>query len=553
MDQRDIPAGHGTRCTRERGASGSPSLDTATRDASTPSKSKGSEMPAQTMSDHAEVPSPLEKLYQEAAADANSDQRKELYAAAQEIAGQDLSHELVEKAFCRAADAIKNGVNVFISYKSSHEPLAMQFAEVIRFYGQSRLAQTKTHEPSVFFAAQDIKGGDEWRSKIEKAIAKAHWFILLLPDVAPDRDWLVYEAAYFKRGMSYSERLICVHHKDAVPAPQFENLQAYQSSPEGLQKMLKDLFLTPGTVPGMRRILNYANDEMIADDARKLSESLQGTRSRTEYCGKYIEIQHNAGVRYESEEEMLCAQVTKIHGLTDAFSYEDTFKGTFAQLINSVNDDAHGRAWIEALRIVLNAAVAGKTTRAVEVPFIGKERGTAFRPSLHFIQRVGENGSIERFHVIFVEDFGQQIPNAPAKLDLLETVLRWSYRSWWEIYHQYPGHLTADDVDEIRRYTARAEQEAQARGLLDLEEMTKLFSGDPGDPEARAIEATWQDNLKTYHKEYRNPEGTGKIDRAFRERNPRLMKECLDQLRSKTLWFLKEGSKRYAKLLAELD
>ena len=56
-----------------------------------------------------------------------------------------------------------------------------------------------------------------------------------------------------------------------------------------------------------------------------------------------------------------------------------------------------------------------------------------------------------------------------------------------------------------------------------------------------------------YAEKYRNPKtGEGLLDQAFRDRDPELLQQCLDDLRGMSRWFMQEASKRYAAKLAEL-
>ncbi len=226
--------------------------------------------------------------------------------------------------------------------------------------------------------------------------------------------------------------------------------------------------------------------------------------------------------------------------LTEAFDRYDTFRGTVGELIARVNDSAHGQQWIDALCGALHDIVAGFPPRAVEVSFFGAKRGWSFRPNLYCVWKNSENKRIEHFQVIFTEE--KRVANVPEKLDALETALRWAYRSWWEIYGTYDRKLTVEDVDDIYRYTQRAEQEAQSRGVMDPSVIFGAFK----DPEAKIF----KDQFDKYITKYRDPQTkSGRIDKAFEHRDPKLMKECLDELRSDSRWFLKVAAKRFAELI----
>ena len=475
----------------------------------------------------------------------------ELKAAKQTIAAESLPQEFAIKSFERAADAIKNGIRVFISYKSIHHTLAEAFCEKIKAYGQSRLAKDQNGEPWVFIAEQRLQAGKPYQTQIEDEINKAHWFFLLLPDPQFDREWPIWEAGYFQRGMTASERLICVHPKSVATAAQIQNLQAYEGTLDGLQQLFTQLFFEKQAIPGMNPITYPGYKQNLLKDMKEISDLFTAIKGAPvpavpEFYGRFIEIEHRADVRYDKPEDLLSAKILSMKNLNEAFNRLDSFQGTFGELIANVNDNAHGRQWIDALSSSLHDIVTNNIPRAVEVPFFGFKRGWSFRPNLYCVWRSADNNHIERFTVIFVEEAGERLVNVPPKLDALETALRWAYRSWWEIYGAYDGYLTDQDVEDIYRYTQRAEQEVQSRGGMDPEILVKAFK----DPEATILKT----NFTKYLTEFRNPEtNNGKIDRAFRDRDPKLMRECLDALKPDSLWFLKAATRRLADLVADIQ
>jgi hypothetical protein len=157
-------------------------------------------MPQQNVSGSSK-PSDLDESLNTALVGAIPPQDEELKAAKKTIDKQGLTTELKMKSFDRAADAIKNGIRVFISYKFIHADLATTFGDLIIKYGQSRLVKDPDGKPSVFIARQKLEAGQEYRKQIHEAIDKAHWLFLLLPDAQFNREWPVYEAGYFQRGM----------------------------------------------------------------------------------------------------------------------------------------------------------------------------------------------------------------------------------------------------------------------------------------------------------------------------------------------------------------
>jgi hypothetical protein len=259
-------------------------------------------------------------------------------------------------------------------------------------------------------------------------------------------------------------------------------------------------------------------------------------------CSRFINIKHKEGNTYNRIDDLLSAQIVEMKNLTEVFDRADQFHGSFADLIDSVNNKEHGQQWIEGLRAALAELVSKRSPQPIRVPFVGAKRGVFWS---HLHGAWSYDGKIDYFQVIFLEGFAPQVSNVPQNLDALETAVRWAYRSWWEIYGAFSGRLTSSHVDEIYRYTQISEQESESRGVTDPEILLRSFE----DPEIRN---QLQRNLNMYFSEYRNPETKdGKLDIAFRERDPKRMRKCLDELRPMSLWFLKIATSRFAELIAE--
>jgi hypothetical protein len=275
-------------------------------------------------------------------------------------------------AFDRAADAITDGIRIFISYKSEDQTLGVLFKEMLADYGAKRLHEEASGNPDIFLAAQSAYGRDEWRELIKAHLKRTHWFILLLPDVEIDRDWLVWEAGYFDRGMCpvAGERLICVHHPNAE-ASDIQHYQGYTSNAQGIENLFTDLFFTPNAITGMQPVAPPLKLGNLKRDALELSKAFRAPQQRIEpiYCLKHVDIAHREGATYETVEELLGAQVLHGHELHGIFNRGDSFRGTLGELIGDIHDEAHGEAWVGDLARVLNDVVTGRPPRRTMVPF----------------------------------------------------------------------------------------------------------------------------------------------------------------------------------------
>jgi hypothetical protein len=297
----------------------------------------------------------------------------------------------------------------------------------------------------------------------------------------------------------------------------------------------------------MKQIAFDTKNQELKKDTEELSELFPGRLVPVpDVVGRYIDIKHEQGIAYDKTEDLLSTQILAFNRVEAVFNRTNTFHGTFGQLIENVNNDEHGRQWIEGLRAALQDIVAHRCPREAVTPFLGADTDWMFRPSVHCVWKIAGDDHIDHFRVVFVEEMGRRVRNAPPDVDTLETALRWAYRSWWEIYGKFVGRLNREDVEAIYWYTQQAEQEVQLKGVQRPEVLLQVFK----DPEAKVLDG----NQTKYYSEYRNPKTqNGKLDKAFRERNPELMRECLDELKPMSLWFLKAAARRFSELIAKIQ
>src|SRR5271165_3173665 len=137
----------------------------------------------------------LQSSLEEALIGANASQTAELRAAKDYFASDtSLPTDLAIRSFDRAADAIKDGIRVFISYKYRDRIVAAKLKDLIGDYGQSRLARDRDNKPYVFLGEQGMEVGKDYPKQIREEIEKCHWFFVLLPDIQSNREWRICEA-----------------------------------------------------------------------------------------------------------------------------------------------------------------------------------------------------------------------------------------------------------------------------------------------------------------------------------------------------------------------
>jgi hypothetical protein len=255
-----------------------------------------------------------------------------------------------------------------------------------------------------------------------------------------------------------------------------------------------------------------------------------------------IEIEHRLESGYKTVEDLLNANVISTYHVEDIFNRHEAFTGKFAKLIEAIDDSSHSSTWLNYLSKQLDDALCLKEVSASKVPFRGACGNRFFKADLHCINRVGENGPIERFHIIFSEIYTPVIEGVPQDLDVLEAALRWSFRSWWEIYHTNRRIVSRKDVQDIKNYTERAEQELSQRAYTP-EKLVNCFNDE-------TVQAQLEKNMEKYKNKYRNMKD-GSIDIAFAEVDPDKLQRCVQELRPDVLWFVKHAASRFAEMIAE--
>jgi hypothetical protein len=467
---------------------------------------------------------------------------EELEQAKRYIIQQDsLSPHQALLAFNRAADAITDGIKIFISYKSEDEALAKSLSRYIIKYGASRLKMTSDGSRDVFYAAQGIGPGDDWEDTLDQKLSAAHWLILLLPGGEVERDWRVWEAGYFAAHVCRhaGERLICLHHPSVRSAPQLTRFQSRSGDARGIKKLFDELFFAPNVIAGMKQIAARELHDDLDGDASSLAREFGGPAVKPQR--DYLSIARDEEFSSKKVNDILKARVVGCAKMGRVFDVTGGFRGTVNELLGNSVD----RGWVEPLVGALNDVVEQRNPRSVWVPIASHDdNGKQFRPIVASVERQGDE-RISSFQILFIEEIGGQITRAPEELDALETALRWCYRSWWEIYQRFGGDLSDPRrLDQMKQYIRRSEWEAQLRGAMKPETLQRAFARDPKFQERLA------EHQERYNKLYRNG-SDGKLDIALSSNDGKLMTEALNELRPMIAWFLLHAARIYADMLAD--
>ena len=127
----------------------------------------------------------------------------------------------------------------------------------------------------VFLDEVKIEEGQDWFNSIKKGLKSANCLVLLVPDDSDEREWPIFEAAFFAGRMLPGERLICLHHPAVQIPRQLAEFQGDKADVAGVGKLLRRLFVKPDVIPGLEAI-NPNCEPFLEEHARKIAEAFSG-------------------------------------------------------------------------------------------------------------------------------------------------------------------------------------------------------------------------------------------------------------------------------------
>lgn len=446
------------------------------------------------------------------------------------------SHERLISGIEKAVEAIvAQKVKIFVSYKRSFERETRALVQMLKEHSASKL--------DIWFDG-DITAGQDWMDAIFDAVTGANWFLLLMPDPREDLDWPLYEAGIFRASMRPGDRLICIHHPDVPHAPQLDDYQAVAAKEDELQEFLQEILVSPGAVPGMAAI-NPAMDDLKGRAAEIAGLFRKTSGAEPVWLEKCVELEIDNPKQLKSADDLKSARIVHAHGVSTIFNLRRGIAKTWGELIDRLDPDDHGTAWIDDLVTAIVEVADGGDAPQIETTFAaaGKEvAGKEYRPSLQLIKQRGDC-SIESFHIGFLEELGPgQHTQAPQNISVLQTALRLAYRFRWEVTEPY----SKKSVLKERHYRAishvfdRLEREAHHHGLVDRDILIEQFEAH------EAIEIV---ELCDAWLKLRAPDKSGLLDQGLAERDAEKVTQALESLANINKRFMLLASRRFAAIV----
>jgi TIR domain len=439
--------------------------------------------------------------------------------------------EATTKAFHAATDKLR----IFISYKRArHLPAAQQLKNTLDAFGNEKV--------DVFLDTESISFGENWFLQIGEALKEANCLLLLVPDADDEREWPIFEAGYFAGQILPGERLICLHHKD-VPVPKQINMfNATVAIEDDIQKLLADILVHPGFIPGLDAI-NPKSENSLASSAASISALIdQPQRLITRHTMNFVKLQlASPGVLVDMR-DLLAATVLDCRGLDELFSYNG---GPYAALgdVLLVEDGSLKRHedWLKEITKVVQAEMARRKPPIPFAKFSKADQTRFFRPVVRLVEEE-QNQAVRKIHRIEVA-FGEHLVGPitnPDGLQIMEAVIRMSARFRMEIIRPFEYAATPIQVDQAYQLLSAIEREASDEGLRNRALVSAQFKGERQEEINRMY-----DHWETF----RNDDKTGYLDKAFAERNPTELQKCLKELRANNHRLLELASERYAEMV----
>jgi hypothetical protein len=433
----------------------------------------------------------------------------------------------------------QKAINVFFSYKSKDEKTARAVVNILRTNSAGKLSITYQAD----FTEQI--SGKIWRKTITREIPKANWFILLLPDPSDDWDWCLFETGIFEGQQSTADRLICLHHPDiAVPNP-IEGYHAVAAIPSEVEKFLRMVFINDNPIYGLDPI-NPDLEENLPEISARIVDAISPPRKNLfkQPLMPWIEIHVNNPQAMAQKEDLNCASIRYANrDALDLFGFLDQ-PDTWGDLVEVINRFSNDDRWHNELFHVVRKIGSGLKFEQIQAAFNTASDKT-YRPVVCAIDRLGERGIIDTFQIGFIEEVGViNTAGIPTGLSALATTLRYAFRFRWEILERFgPADLSEADIIALENALQRIEYDSDSRGVSDDTSLISLFESDSDVNEMSQMYSLWC--------KLRNPDGTGELDIAMRERDTHKVKDILNELAPLNNRFLNITAERFSSLLSD--
>jgi len=257
----------------------------------------------------------------------------------------------------------------------------------------------------------------------------------------------------------------------------------------------------------------------------------------------FVKLELSKPGQFRDQQDLLCSKVVDARGLSEMFFYTGECPCELQKVLG-IRDGDTGRhdVWLTELTECIREEIAHRRGETPFAKFSTPDGKQFFRPVLRELEEDGA-GITHRIEIIFGEHLSG-ITDDPDDLQIMEAALRLAARMRGEILSKLAKPRRTEDVERVERLLKRIERESYDEGFRDRYMLTQLFKPD----DQKIIDRVYDD-----WEEYRNAQGTGKLDRAFANKDYALLREALKGIKKMNSEFTILAARRYSEMLAEDD
>lgn len=435
-------------------------------------------------------------------------------------------------------------LSVFFSYKAKDKYIAKKIARWLEEWSAGKLHI----EHMARFGVEQV--GRDWRLRIEEAIPRCDWFLLLFPsptDEGDERDWVLFEAGYRLRGEALGGRFVVLHHPDNDVANVLGDYQYVPAEVHSVAAFLEGLFQRPNWVPGMPPL----NDRLrkLELKAKKIVDLIQEpSLSVRSCCGPHMEVAFEDASAVRGWKQLARGRVVESNEDCKRLFGLQVAKPLFRDWVARVEGAGQDEGWVLELAKAVQAAGDGLQIPAIRATFVLGEGGRV-RPTICAVRRRKSDQRALAVDIVFTEaENAHDTSTMPPGVAALAIMLQFSVGFRYQVLERYVGRKLEGKeimafnraINELMRQVARDPRFAKDPSSI-RERTLASFIGEDKDVVQKMFER-W-DQL------YR-PDGEGEMDRAINEGDGEALANLIKELLEINQRFLTVTSKRFAELVA---
>jgi hypothetical protein len=455
----------------------------------------------------------------------------------------DKSFELLVTTLERLLPSLRaEKLTVFFSYKAKDKAIAVQISDKLVLWSAGKLKM----EHMAAIGVDDV--GQKWRERIEKTIPKCDWFLLLLPTLGDERDWVLFEAGYFFRGQGLAGRLVCLHHPDNEVVDALGAHQSVPAEPDKVEAFLEGLLKKPNWIPGMPALnpdlhnLDVKASEIVQLIKPPISPSIKYC------CGPHMEVAFDNASAVNGWEQLASGRVISSNDECKSLFGVDVPPTLFGAWLSEAPGFEQNNEMITELSHAVQAIGKGRKTPTIRGTFCVAD-GRRVQPSICAIRRRRMDQRVEAIDILFHDAALPSVTSTMTpELAALSITLDFSVRFRYQLLEPFASRkLERKDVLAFNQARNSLFMEAMREGrslvedpLAVREKVVNLFKGE----EKIAIQKMYERSDQLWKKD-----AEGEMDRAIANLDVDALEGFIQELLGMNQRFLRATSRRFSELL----